>query len=150
MEFDRRGQTANNTEQQLSQIEAGIGLALRSRIPRLRCTTGMKREMTTTSIYKSNDEEIPTDTGAYYEAVASQEEIYLEETDEELPAILIFGYPSSSRREVKRSMPDVNNVPRAAENLDEQLNHAAEELVTGDSDDPPLSEEAVVEMLRMT
>jgi hypothetical protein len=31
----------------------------------------------------------------------------------------------------------------------EQLDHAAEELVTGDSDDPPLSEEEVAEMLRM-
>jgi hypothetical protein len=30
------------------------------------------------------------------------------------------------------------------------LDHAAEELITGDSDDPPLSEENVVEILRMT
>jgi len=44
---------------------------------------------------------------------------------------------------------DANNDPRVAESLDEQPNHAAEELI-GDSDDPPLSEEAVVEMLRMT
>jgi hypothetical protein len=102
------------------------------------------------SIYKSNDEKIPTDTEAYYEAVASQEEIYLEETEEELRAILIFGDPSPSRREVKRSVSDANNDPRVAESLDEQLNHAAEELITGYSDDPPLSEEAVVEMLRMT
>jgi ligand-binding sensor domain-containing protein len=29
--------------------------------------------------------------------------------------------------------------------LNEQLGHAVEELITGDSDDPPLSEEAVVE-----
>jgi hypothetical protein len=47
-------------------------------------------------------------------------------------------------------MTDENSDPRIAEGLDEQLNHAAEELITGDSDDPPLSEEAVVEMLRMT
>jgi hypothetical protein len=46
-------------------------------------------------------------------------------------------------------MTDANNAPRKAESLEEQLNHAAEELITGDSDDPPLSEEAVVEMLRM-
>ena len=45
-------------------------------------------------------------------------------------------------------MTDVNN-PRNTRTLEEQLNHAAEELITGDSDDPPLSEEAVVEMLRM-
>jgi len=41
-----------------------------------------------------------------------------------------------------------NNNPRIDESLDEQRNHAAEELVTGDSDDSPLSEEAVAEMLR--
>ncbi len=46
-------------------------------------------------------------------------------------------------------MTDANNAPRNAENLEEKLNHAAEELITGDSDDPPLSEEAVVELLRM-
>ena len=42
------------------------------------------------------------------------------------------------------------NNPCMAESLEEQLDHAAEELLTGDSDDPPVSEEAVVEMLRMT
>ena len=44
-------------------------------------------------------------------------------------------------------MTNANNDLRIAANLDEQLDHAAEELITGDSDDPPLSEEAVVEML---
>ncbi len=38
------------------------------------------------------------------------------------------------------------NNTRIAETLDNQLDRAAEELITGDSDDPPLSE-AVVEML---
>jgi hypothetical protein len=47
-------------------------------------------------------------------------------------------------------MPDANNTPHAAESLDEQLDHAAEELITGDSDDPPLSEETVAEMLRVS
>jgi hypothetical protein len=47
-------------------------------------------------------------------------------------------------------MTDANDAPRTAESLDEQLNHAAEELITGDSDDPPLSEEVVAEMLRLT
>ena len=88
--------------------------------------------MTTMSIYKSNDESMPTDTKAYYETVASQKEIYLEEREEELPAILLFDNPSPS------------------ESVDKQLDDAAEELITGDSDDPPLSEEAVAEMLRMT
>jgi hypothetical protein len=45
-------------------------------------------------------------------------------------------------------MIDANNAPRDAESLEEKLNRAAEELITGDSDDPPLSEEAVVELLR--
>jgi hypothetical protein len=36
-----------------------------------------EREITTMSIYKRNEESIPRDTDAYYEAVASQEEIYL-------------------------------------------------------------------------
>jgi hypothetical protein len=47
-------------------------------------------------------------------------------------------------------MTNVNNDIRTAESLDQQLDYAAEELITGDSDDPPLSEEAVVEMIRDT
>ena len=45
-------------------------------------------------------------------------------------------------------MTDVNNAPDKADSLEEQLNHASEELITGDSDDPPLSEKEVVDMLR--
>jgi hypothetical protein len=105
--------------------------------------------MTTMSIYESN-ENIPSDSDDYYEAVASQEEIYLEETEEEVRAILIFDDSFSSSGEARQSMSDVTNNPCRPENLEEQLDHAAEELITGDSDDPPLSEQAVVEMLRMT
>jgi len=47
-------------------------------------------------------------------------------------------------------MTDESSDPRVAESLEEQLDHAAEELITGDSDDPPVSEEAVVEMLKST
>ncbi len=47
-------------------------------------------------------------------------------------------------------MINANDDPRIAASLEEQLDHAAEELITGDSDDPPLSEESVVEMIRMT
>ena len=46
-------------------------------------------------------------------------------------------------------MTDVNNTGSKAANLEEQLNHAAEELITGDSDDPPLSEQTVGEMLKI-
>jgi hypothetical protein len=101
------------------------------------------------SINMSNDKNIPTDAEAYYETIASQEEIYLEETEEELRAILISYDTSPSRNSGstlaknrgerkldwgKRSMSDANNDPCTAESLDEQLNHAAEELITGDSD----------------
>jgi hypothetical protein len=113
----------------------------------------------------SNDKDIPIDADAYYERVASQEEIYLEETEEELRAIWISYRTSPSRNSGstlatnrgernldrgKRSMSDANTDPCIAESLDEQLNHAAEDLIAGDSDDPPLSEEAVVEMVRLT
>jgi len=98
----------------------------------------------------SNDKVIPTnipaDTDAYYEAVAGQEEIYLEETEEKLRAILISEDPS---KYVQRETVCVDCC-FVAESLDERLDHAAEELITGDSDDPPLSEQAVVEMLGMT
>ena len=96
-------------------------------------------------IYDANEEIIPNDTEAYYETIASQEEIYLEEVEEELRAILVLGGPSESQLLSGRS----NNAP-ATENLEEQRDHAAEQLITGDADDPPLSEDAVGEMLRMT
>ena len=84
-------------------------------------------------IFNCDDENIPTDAEACYEIIASQEEIYLEETEEELRAILVFENPCPSES-----------------TDDEPLDQAAEELITGDSDDPPLSEEEVVEMLRVS
>jgi hypothetical protein len=39
------------------------------------------------------DLNVPTETDAYYEAVARQEEIYLEETQEELRAIFVSDDP---------------------------------------------------------
>jgi hypothetical protein len=89
---------------------------------------------------------IPNDADAYYETVASQEEIYLEETEEELRAILISEDPSTY---VQRESGCVDCC-FVAESLDEELCRAAEELITGDSDDPPLSEKAVAEMLRVS
>jgi len=83
-------------------------------------------------IYKNDiGENIPADTEACYETVACQEELYREETEEELRAILIFADPPAS------------------EDTHEKLDDAVEELITGDSDDPPLSEEVVAEMLRI-
>jgi uncharacterized caspase-like protein len=83
--------------------------------------------------HANSNENISTGTEAYYEAVASQEEIYLEETEEELRMILASDDPPPSR----------------SESPDQQREHFAVELITGDSDDTPLSEEAVEEMLRM-
>jgi hypothetical protein len=102
------------------------------------------------SIGKDDDENISFQTEAYYEELASQEEIYLEETEEELRVILTSDNPTPFKRPEKSNMPGANNNPRIAKSVDEQLDHAAEELITGDSDDPPLTEETVVEMLRMT
>ena len=90
------------------------------------------------SINMDNDKNIPIDPDACYEELASQEELYLEETEEEVRAILISDDPSET---------DANNSPRIVGSLNERLDHAAEELITGDSDDPPLSEETVAEML---
>lgn len=47
-------------------------------------------------------------------------------------------------------MTNADDDPRIAPSIEEQLDDAAVELITGDSDDPPLSEETVVEMIRMT
>ena len=44
----------------------------------------------------SKDDSIPTDAEACYETVASQEEIYLEEREEEVRAILTSGDQSRS------------------------------------------------------
>jgi hypothetical protein len=114
----------------------------------------------------NNDKDNPTDAEACYETVAGQEEIYLEETEEEVRAILVFCDPPPSQNndltlgekcevreldwEADSSTTETNDNPRIDENLNDQRNQAAEELITGDSDDPPLSEEEVGEKLRMT
>lgn len=110
-----------------------------------------------------NDNDIPTDPEAYYEAIASQEEIYLEETEEQLRAILISYDPTPSQNNGstfangerkrdwgRRSISGTNHEPRMAESPDEQLEQIAEELITGDSDEPPICNETVVEMLKVS
>lgn len=44
-------------------------------------------------------------------------------------------------------MPDTKNSLPTSESLDEQLRLAVEELITGDADDSPLSEEAILGLL---
>jgi hypothetical protein len=102
-------------------------------------------------------------TDACYEEVASQEELYLEKTEEEVVAILNFSYVSPASQsdcstlvdicaerksdlEIERVTTDLTSPPMVG-NPDEQLVEAAEELITGDSDDPPLSEGSIQEML---
>lgn len=80
------------------------------------------------------------DSDVYYEAVASEEEIYLEETEEEVFEVLITEDESLLRK-------NPLNRTCVGETLNEQRIHAAEELITGDSDDPPLSEEEVSKMI---
>lgn len=88
------------------------------------------------SINMGNDKMIPIDTDAFYETVASHEEIYLEEREEQLRATLISEDPSAYVQQ-EQACVDCCFV---AGNLDEELDHAAAELVAGNSDDPPLSE----------
>ena len=114
------------------------------------------------SINASSNKNILVDTDLCYEEVASQEELYLEKTEEEVVAILnSYVSPASqsdrstridicaeqeSDLEIEGVMTDLTN-PRMVGNPDERLVEAAEELITGDSDDPPLSEGSIQEML---
>src|SRR6267154_1937412 len=114
------------------------------------------------SINVNNDKNIPIDTDACYEELASQEELYLEESEVEVVAILTsYVSPASqgdrstiidicAARESHLEIDDVminRTNSRMAGNPDEQLVEAVEELITGDSDDPPLSEDSIQEML---
>src|SRR6202022_743739 len=111
------------------------------------------------SINANNNKNIPVDTDACYEEVASQEELYLEETEEEVVAILTsYVSPASksdrstiidicaereSDLEIERVTTDLTSPPMVG-NPDEQPVEAAEELITGDSDDPPLKEDSIL------
>ena len=110
------------------------------------------------SINADNNKNIPVDTDACYEELASQEELYLEETEEEVVAILdSYVSPASqgdrstiidicaereSDLEIERVTTDSTSPPMVG-NPDEQLVEAAEELITGDSDDPALNEDSI-------
>jgi hypothetical protein len=86
--------------------------------------------------YESDDNVLGTDKEAYYETVASQEEIYLEEREETLRAVLTETPSAPQQTTICLS-----------ESPEEQLEHAAEDLVAGDSDDPPLSEDSIADLL---
>lgn len=82
------------------------------------------------SAYEVNAERITIQTDPY-EVRASQEEFYLEETEEELRMILECNVTTSQSAEIL--LPD----------LDKEI----EDLLTGDSDDPPLAEDQVEDLL---
>ena len=110
------------------------------------------------SIIANNNKNIPVDTDACNEEVASQEELYLEETEEEVVAILTsYVSPASksdrstiidicaereSDLEIERVTTDLTS-PSMVGNRDEQLVEAAEELITGNLDDSPLNEDSI-------
>jgi hypothetical protein len=103
---------------------------------------------------KSKEKNIQDHSKAYYEELTSQEEIYLEEVEERARAVLISETPSLSALsidvvslEAKCSVTDAGSGPGMAGSSDEQMEQAAAELITGDPDDPPLSDEAVAKML---
>ena len=113
------------------------------------------------SINVNNEKNIPIDPDACYEELASQEELYLEETEEEVAILTSYVSPASksdrstiieicaereSDLEIERVTTDLTSPPMVG-NPDEQLVEAAEELITGDSDDPPLNEDSIQEML---
>ena len=58
------------------------------------------------SININNDKNIPIDTDACYEELASQEELYLEETEEEVVAILT-SYASPASQSDRSTIIDV-------------------------------------------
>ena len=116
-------------------------------------------------INKNGGNGTPAHSEAYYEIIASQEQIYLEEIEEKLRAILISYDPYSSRRNGSASAKahgekeldggstsifEANLDRCLPETPDEYLQHIAEELITGDSDDPPICAETVVEMLNVS
>ena len=82
-------------------------------------------------VYQSSDQPVRADLETYSEAVASQEEMYLERVEEDLRTILVSD----------------DLTPSPSEAPEQLRKHAQEELIIGDSDDPPLSEEAVEGLL---
>jgi DNA-directed RNA polymerase specialized sigma54-like protein len=91
------------------------------------------------SIEEENNAKISVHTDECYEERAGQEKEYLEE-----------GVENLRERELLVSEAAANNVRRAEAHAAEEIEHAAEELVIGDSDDSPLSDEGVVELLDKT
>jgi hypothetical protein len=59
------------------------------------------------SINANNNKNVPVDTDACYEEVASQEGLYLEKTEEEVVAILNFSYVSPASQSDCSTLVDI-------------------------------------------
>ena len=79
----------------------------------------------------------PAETEAYYESVASEEELYLERIEEHLRVMLTATPATAASRPAREPSRDA-----------ETIADAARDLISGDADDAPLSEETVAEMLK--
>ena len=79
----------------------------------------------------------PAETEAYYESVASEEELYLERIEEHLRVMLTATPAAAAHRPACESKGDA-----------ETIADAARDLIAGDADDAPLREETVAERLK--
>ena len=112
------------------------------------------------ALYKSNEQ---IDTEVFYEKIASQEEVYLESTEEEIRTTLIstasdsntgscwIAVETQTERETgssgRRRLASPRSTLAPQDTLEQERTQAADDLLTGDSDDAPLSEETVEQML---
>lgn len=115
------------------------------------------------TLYKGNEQILPLDTEDSYENVAGEEEIYLEETEEELRTTLISSASNSTttsywiavethtereggQRE-RRHLASPRSAFAPQSTLQQERTQAVQDLLTGDSDDAPLSEGTLEDML---
>jgi hypothetical protein len=110
---------------------------------------GNERKSYNMSPHEHNDGNTPADPEANCEIVASWEEIYLEQTEEDLRAILIFATPSSSPGPITTSASSRDDDPCSTECPGDELEAAAEKQVTGVAGDPSLTEEMFIEILNL-
>lgn len=115
------------------------------------------------TLYKNTDPVLTFNMEDRCEKIASQEEVYLEETEEELRTSLISSASNSversywiavethTDREISliygRPSPHQGSVLDEQAILEQQRARAAADLLTGDSDDAPISEDTLSEML---
>lgn len=116
------------------------------------------------TLYKSNEQISSSTAEANFERLAGEEETYLEETEEELRTMLIASSSEAANpcawiavethveravwrsEQIRLASQHGSALPQATP--EEERIEAAEDLFTGDPDDAPLSEEAIVDMLQ--